>query len=84
MTDTPQESYSANGEEFKADKLLPCPCCGGEVKITFMGNGNGKCRKCEIKCKRCFLKRTNATIRHSHEWNAINAITDWNKRTPLI
>jgi len=75
-------TYYSNGGEFEADELLPCPFCGSDPKLTFIGNDYTKSRKVEIKCKNinCRIKTTTAGIRADHEQVALWSIEIWNKR----
>lgn len=69
-----------NGTTFKADEILPCPFCGTDAEIKFIGNSFTTSRKVTIQCRKCNVKMTNATIRHNHEWIAVITIDKWNKR----
>lgn len=71
-----------NGNVFLADVMLPCPFCGCEPKITFIGNKATKSRKVTIKCtgSHCRVERTDATLRHDAEWCAKTCIESWNTR----
>jgi len=75
-----QITYSTNSGEFKADKLLPCPFCGGEPEFYTIGNDYTKSRKAEIKCTKCMVKRTTGAIRQDLEWCGRKAIEAWNQR----
>jgi Lar family restriction alleviation protein len=72
--------YSTNSGEFKADKLLPCPFCGGEPEFITIGNDYTKKRGAEIKCTKCMVKRTTVALRFDLEWCSRQAIEVWNKR----
>ena len=72
--------YPNSDDKFTAGELLPCPFCGGEAKLTFIGNDHTKTRKVIIKCTKCFVKRTDATIKNNHEWCAKTSINKWNTR----
>lgn len=61
-------------------KLKPCPFCGGEAKITLIGNDLGKKRKAEIKCTKCFTKQVTGAIRHDLAWCEKTATEQWNTR----
>ena len=74
------KTYLSNSGEFEAEELKPCPFCGGEADLSFIGNDYTKSRKVTIKCKGCRAKRTDAALRYSHEWVARVAIDYWNKR----
>lgn len=74
-------TYQTNTGEFVAEKLLPCPFCGGEPEFVTIGNDYTKSRKAEIKCTKCFCKRTTGAIHNNLEWCGRKAIELWNKRT---
>lgn len=77
------EKYIDNsGNEFQADKLLDCPFCGSEPKMTFIGNNHTKSRKVKIKCKNAFcrIETTTGSIRNDAEWTAKTSIEVWNRR----
>lgn len=69
-----------NGNNHELDKLLPCPFCGGEPLLEFIGNDFTKNRKVEIKCQSCHIESVNATIRNNSKWVAEISINKWNKR----
>ncbi len=76
-----QIEYTPHTEpNFFADELLPCPFCGGEAELLFIGNGHTKSRRVEVKCKKCRIKRTVGAIRHGSEWCAKISINEWNQR----
>lgn len=76
-----QREYQPHADNaFIADVMLSCPCCGGEPELLFTGNPYTKSRKVTIKCKKCRLQRTDATISNNAEWAAKVAIEQWNKR----
>ena len=81
MEDTKQTEYRPHASNaFRADAMLCCPCCGGDPVIIFVGNPHTKSRKVTIKCERCRLERSDATMRRDAEWCAKGAIQQWNKR----
>lgn len=67
-------------ESFEAEKLLDCPCCGGEAELLFIGNSYTKKRSVTIKCTKCYIQRKDSTLRHTSEWIARASIRDWNSR----
>lgn len=73
--------FDNSSDGFVADKMLPCPFCGNDPEILFIGNNYTKSRKVTIKCKKCRVQRTDAALRFDHEWVARNAIEQWNERT---
>ena len=50
-----------------AEKYLPCPCCGAEPKLKYIGNDRTKKRSVEIRCSNleCRLSTSVGTIIHS-------------------
>jgi len=68
--------------EFEADDLLPCPFCGYEADLRFIGNGYTKSKEVQIKCTNMYCRATmiNKAIKNSSEWLAKISITNWNKR----
>lgn len=65
--------------EFEYEVLKPCPFCGKEVELQFVGNGYTRGRQVKIICRNCNITMLNATLRGS-EWIAKLTIDDWNKR----
>jgi transcription elongation factor Elf1 len=82
LKETDKKEYTDhNGNIFSLDKLLPCPFCGSDVDIEFVGNSRSKKgRKAIIKCPDCRATMTNTTIRYSIEWVAKISVEYWNKR----
>jgi len=66
----------------QARELLPCPFCGGEAALAFVGNVHST-RKCVVKCGGCRYQRTDAALRNGDEWLRNTAIAAWNRRTAL-
>ena len=76
-----QTTYQPHtGNDFIADVMLLCPCCGGEPELKFKGNDFTKSRSVTIKCKKCRLQRTDGAIRNDAVWCAKTAIEQWNER----
>lgn len=61
-------------------ELLPCPFCGGDPVIKYIGNEHTKKRRIEIKCSKCRVKRTDATIYNDFEYLERVASEQWNER----
>jgi hypothetical protein len=59
--------------------LLPC-FCGGEPKVEHKGNNYRKKKSITIKCKKCRLSRTDATLNHDFAWVEKVAADNWNWR----
>lgn len=77
----PKKTYTDNnGNTFELDSLKPCPCCGGDADLEFIGNTHTKSRKTLIRCTKCFLKRTDAEFYKDAKWCATQSIKQWNKR----
>jgi len=77
-----KEYFPNSGDGFMADELLPCPFCGSDAKLLFIGNDYTKSRKVTVKCTKvdCRVQRTDAALAHNHEWVARVAIDGWNSR----
>ena len=75
-----QIEYKSHSSTFFYDELLPCPFCGGEANINFIGNDHSKKRKVEVKCSSCRVELINASIRNNSEVCAKWTIDGWNKR----
>ena len=71
--------------DFKADELLPCPMCGSEAELIFVGNPYTKKISTTAKCtnKMCRVQRTDATLKGDAEWVAKVTIKRWNERQPI-
>ena len=72
-----------NGNVFLADVMLPCPFCGADGELYFIGNNaSPKGRKAVAKCtnKDCRCEMVNATLRHNTEWVANVTLSAWNRR----
>ena len=65
---------------MKSNDLKPCPFCGADADIKFIGNDYTKKRSVEIKCTKCFTLQKTGTIMFGHaqceEW----AKEEWNAR----
>ena len=63
-------------------KLKPCPFCGGEAEIKYIGNEHTKSRSAQIKCKTwgCGIKKTVSAMRFNIDWCEEKVIKAWNRR----
>ena len=69
-------------DDCRTIELLPCPFCGGEPDLQHIGNDYVKTKKIRIKCKKCFIQRTQAALRdRSFEWLENKMAEHWNKRS---
>lgn len=61
--------------------LLPCPFCGGLPEIRHIGNDCSQKRKITIRCPRCRIERTDATLSHpGFDWLDKVGAENWNQR----
>lgn len=60
--------------------LLPCPFCGNEPKVTFIGNEYSKTRKITISCKKCNAKIVNMAMKNGFTWLEKISVYKWNLR----
>lgn len=61
--------------EEAAEKLLPCPFCGGNPEIKQTGKN-----KLKIRCKSCQIGVQQAVRVYSLEWLEERMIENWNRR----
>lgn len=69
-----------NGVKVNSEELKPCPFCGGDAELIFIGNDYCKSRKVQIKCKGCRVTIINGAIRFTQEWLVDVSVKAWNKR----
>ena len=60
--------------------LLPCPFCGTDPDVRFIGNAHTKSRRIKVRCSGCRIERTDAAIRYGFEWLRTVAEKNWNQR----
>lgn len=74
--------YPHTGKAFMADDLLPCPFCGSEAELIFIGNDYTNERSVEIKCEDldCRVSVVTAGIRADSKQVALWSIQKWNRR----
>ena len=62
------------------ESLKDCPFCGERPNVRYIGNDVTKKRAIEIRCPKCRIKRTDATLRYSFDQMEEVAIRNWNQR----
>jgi len=67
----------ASGEHYWDN----CPCCGAEPDIIRIGNEHTI--KIKVKCPKCGLERTDASIYHGFPWLEEVSQKKWNRRVLL-
>ena len=61
-------------------ELLPCPCCGGKVKIINGSDRGADYANCYIECPVCKLSSaTYNDVHHNFEYLK-RALSEWNRR----
>jgi len=60
-----------------AEKLLPCPFCGGEASVHHEQRGERK--RYFVSCEKCLL--TYSAAAWFARWNYDEAAAAWNRRT---
>ena len=79
-----------DGNVFSADVMLPCPFCGCDGELYFIGNKTKKGiskrarnkKKAVAKCtnKKCRCEMVYSTLRNDTKWVAEVLLEAWNKR----
>jgi hypothetical protein len=62
-------------------KLLPCPFCGCQPELKYIGNDRLKKRSITIKCPNCRIERTDSALRFGFEWLEGVVEKNWNTRS---
>ena len=62
------------------NELKPCPFCGGEPTVTYIGNEHTKIRFIKIQCSGCRFERTDSALKFGFEWLDGIASAAWNRR----
>ena len=65
------------------DKLLPCPFCGGEAQIRYIGNNSGfmgYTSNILMRSKPGFVMCLNCEVTTSRNSRVCRAIEKWNRR----
>ena len=68
--------------ESKVGELKPCPFCGGKAELSLVGNDYMGCKKAEVKCTKCFVKRTQRFLAKKFDYDFIakSVREHWNNR----
>ena len=67
-------------DESRYLDFLPCPFCGNNPVVRFIGNDSTTRRAIEVKCGSCGATRIDAAIMHGFDWLEDIAVKNWNKR----
>lgn len=69
-----------DGNTHEDFPLKPCPFCGAEPELSFIGNAHTKSRSVKIECNVCGVEITNSVIRNTHGMCLNISVQKWNKR----
>ena len=63
-------------------ELKPCPFCGGDADVKYVGNDHTKKRAVHIGCSTvgCTVEIRVAALKFSHDWCEEKAVGRWNTR----
>ena len=64
----------------KIISLLPCPFCGSNPEMKFIGNEYTTKRSVKIICNECRISRTDSALKFGFEWLENVAAEYWNAR----
>lgn len=76
-----QERITERGE------LLPCPCCGGNARIRYTGNGSGPLgyiSNIYMRSKPGFVMCDKCGLMTSRNMRSCRAVKKWNTRAPIL
>ena len=64
--------------------LLPCPFCGSDPAVKYIGNEHSNKLSIKIRCPICRIQRTDSSILHGFEWLESVAESNWNERYSYV
>ena len=68
---------SWDGEEIE---ITPCPFCGTIPEIIHIGNNYTRKKAVKVRCRKCRVARTTATLTQSFAWLEKAAVRNWDQR----
>lgn len=90
MTDT-EKALLGDREAAKrltdAGVLVPCPCCGGNARVRYIGNGSGPLgyiSNVYMRSKPGFVMCDKCELQTSRNMRACRAVSKWNTRAPIL
>ena len=70
-----------------AGVLVPCPCCGGNARVRYIGNGSGPLgyvSNVYMRSKPGFVMCDKCELQTSRNMRACRAVSKWNTRAPIL
>ena len=71
----------------EAGVLVPCPCCGGNARVRYTGNGSGPLgytSNVYMRSKPGFVMCDKCGLQTSRNMRACRAVSKWNTRAPIL
>ena len=71
----------------EAGVLVPCPCCGGNARVRYTGNGSGPLgyiSNVYMRSKPGFVMCDKCELQTSRNMRACRAVRKWNTRAPIL
>ena len=70
-----------------AGVLAPCPCCGGNARVRYTGNGSGPLgyiSNVYMRSKPGFVMCDKCGLQTSRNMMACRVVSKWNTRAPIL
>ena len=70
-----------------AGVLVPCPCCGGNARVIYTGNGSGPLgyiSNVYMRSKPGFVMCDKCGLQTSRNMRACRAVSKWNTRAQIL
>ncbi len=77
-----KEFRTHDGEVFVIN-LLPCPFCSADPEMKMSGNYHHKRRRITVRCRKCRIERSDASISNNNLWLVRVAEKNWNARSTV-
>ena len=79
--------HEASKRLTDAGVLVSCPCCGGNARVRYTGNGSGPpgyISNMYMRSKPGFVMCDKCGLQTSRNMRACRAVSKWNARAPIL